>query len=79
MICLLNCCVPHNRIFHILKDVFELLSKLIIIKSLKRKYFLSGYSCVQEVENTQKQIEGAMGDVELYSPVSLLRVLLRVI
>lgn len=79
MICLLNCCVPQNRNFHILKDVFELLSKSIIIKSLTTKYFLSGYSCVQEVENMQKQIEGAMEDVELYSSVSLVRALLRVI
>lgn len=42
------------------------------------KYSLAGHSCVQEVDNMHKQIEDAMRVAEFYSPISFLRVLLKV-
>ena len=42
------------------------------------KYSLPGHSCVQEVDNMHKQIEDAMQVAEFYSPISFLRLLLKV-
>ena len=42
------------------------------------KYALAGHSCVQEVDNMHQQIEVAMWVAEFYSPVSFLRLLLKV-
>ena len=42
------------------------------------KYSLAGHSCVQEVDNMHQQIEVAMRVAEFYSPISFLRVLLKV-
>ena len=42
------------------------------------KYSLAGHSCVQDVDNMHKQIETAMQVSEFYSPVSFLRMLLKV-
>ena len=42
------------------------------------KYSLAGHSCVQEVDNMHQLIEVAMRVAEFYSPVSFLRLLLKV-
>ena len=42
------------------------------------KYSLSRHSCMQDVNNMHKQIEDAMRVVEFYSPISFLRILLKV-
>ena len=42
------------------------------------KYSLAGHSYVQEVDNMHQQIEVAMRVAEFYSPISFLRVLLKV-
>ena len=42
------------------------------------KYSLTGHSCVQEVDNVHQEIEVAMRVAEFYSPVSFLRLLLKV-
>ena len=42
------------------------------------KYSLDGRSCLQEVDNMQKQIEDAMQVSKFYSPISFLRMLLKV-
>ena len=42
------------------------------------KYSLAGYSCIQEVDNMHQQIELAMRVCEFYSPLSFLRMLLKV-
>ena len=42
------------------------------------KYSPDGRSCLQEVDNMQKQIEDAMQVSKFYSPISFLRMLLKV-
>ena len=42
------------------------------------KHSLARHSCVQEVDNMHKQIEDALQVAEFYSPISFLRMLLKV-
>lgn len=42
------------------------------------KYSTPGHSCIQEVDNVHSQIEKVMAVSEVWSPVSFLRLLLRV-
>jgi len=42
------------------------------------KYSISGPSCIQKVDNAHFQIEKAMKNLEVWSPIGLTRVLLKV-
>lgn len=46
------------------------------IKSIILKYSTPGHSCIQEVDNIHSNIEKILELTEVWSPVSLLRVLL---
>lgn len=78
LICWSDSCVPQNRNSHISHAILEFLNQQEKITSIIMKYSLAGHSCVQEVDNMHKQIEDAMKVAEFYSPVSFLRVLLKV-
>ena len=78
LICWSDSCVPQNRNSHISQAILEFLSQQDQINSITMKYSLAGHSCVQDVDNMHKQIETAMQVSEFYSPVSFLRMLLKV-
>ena len=78
LICWSDSCVPQNRNSHITQALLEFLSKSNQIEDITMKYSIAGHSCVQEVDNMHQQIEVAMRVAEFYSPISFLRVLLKV-
>lgn len=69
-------CVPQNRNSIISYALGEFLQKNCKIKSITLKYSTPGHSCIQEVENIHSNIEKVLELTEVWSPVSLLRVLL---
>ena len=78
LICWCNSCVPQNRNSHILQAILENLSKQSKITVVTMKHSLGRYSCVQEVDKMHQEIEVAMRVTEFYSPLSFLRILLKV-
>ena len=78
LICWSDSCVPQNRNSHISQAILEFLYSQEQITEITMKYSLAGHSCVQEVDNMHQQIELAMRVAEFFSPISFLRVLLRV-
>ena len=76
--CWSDSCVPQNRNSHISQAILEFLYTQEQIDEINMKYSLAGHSCVQEVDNMHQQIEVAMRVAEFYSPISFLRVLLKV-
>lgn len=42
------------------------------------KYSVPGHSCIQEIDNTHSQIERSMKNLDVWSPLSFVRVLLQV-
>ena len=78
LLCWSDSCVPQNRNSHISQATLEFLQKNQSINSITMTYSLPGHSCVQEVDNMHKQIEDAMQVAEFYSPISFLRLLLKV-
>ena len=78
LICWSHSCVPQNRNSHISQALLEYLDSQDQIKKITMKYSLAGHSCVQEVDNMHQQIEAAIRVAEFYSPVSFLRLLLKV-
>lgn len=42
------------------------------------KYSIPGHSCIQEVDNAHSQIEKAIKNLEIWSPIGLTRELLKV-
>ena len=78
LICWSDSCVPQNRNSHISQALLEFLDSQDQIKKITMKYSLAGHSCVQEVDNMHQQIEVSMRVAEFYSPVSFLRLLLKV-
>ena len=48
------------------------------IETIIRKFCTPGHSSIQEVDNVHRHIEGALKIAEVYSPVSLMRVLIDV-
>ena len=78
IICWSDSCVPQNRNSHISQAILEYLSKQRQINVITMKYSLAGHSCVQEVDNMHQKIEVAMQVTKFYSPLSFLRILLKV-
>lgn len=78
LICWSDSCVPQNRNSHISQAILEYLNKQNQIKCITMKYSIAGHSCVQEVDNMHQQIEVAMRVAEFYSPISFLRLLLKI-
>nr|CAH7712408.1 unnamed protein product [Callosobruchus chinensis] len=71
-------CVPQNRnsiiTFAITRLLWEGQTNL---KTITIKYSVPGHSCVQEIDATHSTIERVL-DTEYYSPLSLIRILLKV-
>ena len=78
IVCWSDSCVPQNRNSHISQAILEFQWKHADINSILLKYSLVGHSCVQEVDYMHKQIEDDMRVAEFYSPISFLRVLIKV-
>ena len=71
-------CVPQNRNSIMAFAMAEYLTRNTKIHQITMKYSTPGHSAVQEVDNMHSQIEKAMALSEFYSPVSFLRLLLKV-
>ena len=77
-ICWSDSCVPQNRNSHISQAILKFLSQVETINTITMRYSVSGHSSVEEVDNMHKQIEDRMQVAEFYSPISFLRILLKV-
>ena len=71
-------CVPQNRNRMISYAIFHFLNTHPNIESVTMKFSVPGHSCVQSVDNMHSQIEKALMSNEVFSPVSLMRVLKKV-
>lgn len=71
-------CVPQNTNFIIALAILDFLTRHPQIKKITMKYSTTGHSAVQEVDNMHSHIEKAMAVSEFYSPLSFLRILLKV-
>ena len=78
LVCWSHNCVPQNRNSHISQAILEYLSKQSKINVVTMKYSLAGHPCVQEVDKMHREIEVAIRVTEFYSPLSFLRILLKV-
>jgi hypothetical protein len=76
--CWSDSCVPQNRNSHLAYAVMIFLKANPNIRSVTFKYSTPGHSCIQEVDNIHSNIEKAMSVSEFYSPVSFLRIMLKV-
>nr|CAI5820907.1 unnamed protein product [Callosobruchus analis] len=72
-------CVPQNRnsiiSFAITRLLWEGQTNL---KTITIKYSVPGHSCVQDIDATHSTIERVLDKTEYYSPLSLIRILLKV-
>ena len=71
-------CVPQNRNSLISYAIAYFLQMNPSIQSLTMKFSTPGHSCVQEIDSVHSCIERVLAKVEYLSPVSLLRILLKV-
>ncbi|GFR75979.1 hypothetical protein ElyMa_003935100 [Elysia marginata] len=70
-------CVSQNRNHFMSTAVMMFLSQNQHIKSVLMKYSIAGHSCVQEVDNVHSQLEKSFNVSEFFSPLSLIRVILK--
>lgn len=56
----------------------HIMQKFANLKKLTMKFSVPGHSCIQEVDAVHSSIERLLSRSEYFSPVSLLRLLLRV-
>ena len=78
LVCWSGVSVPQNRNSHISQAILKYLSKQNKIIVVKMKYSLAGHFCVQEVDKMHQENEVVMRVTEFYSPLSFLRILLKV-
>ena len=78
LICWSGVSVPQNRNSHISQAILKYLSKQNKIIVVNMKYSLAGHFCVQEVDQMHQENEVVMRVTEFYSPLSFLRILLKV-
>lgn len=71
-------CVPQNRNSIMSLAIAHLLQTSTNLKSVTMKFSVPGHSCVQEVDSIHSVIERSLRKSEYFSPVSLLRFLLKV-
>ncbi|XP_046684392.1 uncharacterized protein LOC124370146 [Homalodisca vitripennis] len=69
-------CVPQNRNSVISYAISLFMAKNKHIERVTMKYSTPGHSCIQEVDNVHSNIEKALKVTEVWSPVSLLRVII---
>ena len=65
-------CVPQNR-NRVFRKYF--LTQHPEVESIQQKFCESGHSSIQEIDNMHSRIEKACGPSEIYSPLSLMRIL----
>lgn len=71
-------CVPQNRNSLISVAVADFLQRHPCIKTITMKYSIPGHSCIQVVDNIHSRIEKAMRVTDIWSPLSLIKLLLKV-
>lgn len=71
-------CVPQNRNSFMSYAIAYFLQLNPSIESITMKFSTPGHSCVQEIDSVHSCIERVLDKVEYFSPVSLLRILLKV-
>lgn len=71
-------CVPQNRNSIISFALSQFLWQTKNLESITIRYSTPGHSCVQEVDAVHSAIERILSKVEYYSPLSLIRILLKV-
>lgn len=72
-----NSCVAQNRNSVITTALKHFQSLHVDIETIHQQFCEPGHSAIQEVDSLHSQIERALNVSEIYSPVSLLRVLLK--
>lgn len=71
-------CVPQNRNKIISTAIIGFMLRNSRVKSVTMKYSVPGYSRIQEVDNARSQIEKHTKKIDIWSPLSFVRSLLRV-
>lgn len=71
-------CVPQNRNQMMSYAIQRFLRNNPNISSITMKYSVPGHSCIQEIDNAHSQIEKMLNRSEIYSPLGLVRALLKV-
>lgn len=71
-------CVPQNRNSLMSYALSHLIQVHENLQKITMKFSVPGHSCIQEVDAIHSSIERSLSKVEYYSPVSLLRFLLKV-
>ena len=71
-------CVPQNRNSIMTFALKHFMQTHPNIEMITQKFCTPGHSSIQEVDNVHRHIEGALKVAEVYSPVSLMRVLVDV-
>ena len=70
-----NSYVPQNKNSVMSFAIFDFFKQFQPVESITMKFSVPGHSCVQEVDNMHSQIENHMRASELFSPLSLMRIL----
>ena len=70
-------CVPQNRNSVIAFAVSEFLSRHPTVETVTMKYCTPGHSAIQEIDNIHSVLERAMSVAEFYSPVAVIRIMLK--
>ena len=71
-------CVPQNKNCCMSLAILKFMEKHAHVVSIEQKYCEAGHSSIQEVDNLHSQIEKKLGLSEIYSPLSLVRLLMHV-
>lgn len=71
-------CVPQNRNSLVSVAIADFLNRHSNILRVTMKYSIPGHSCIQVVDNVHSRIEKAMMVADIWSPLSFMRLLLKV-
>ena len=71
-------CVPQNKNSIMSFALLDFLWNTTSLESIEQKFGEPGHTSIQEIDNIHSQIEKRLKLVEVYSPISLCRVLLTV-
>jgi len=71
-------CVPQNRNSILSTAIIGWMLRNPSIHTLKMKYSVPGHSCIQVVDNIHSQIENSIKNIDVWSPLFLVKLLLNV-
>lgn len=71
-------CVPQNKNSLMSFAMAHILQKFPHVKKITMKFSVPGHSCIQEVDAVHSVIERSLSKSEYFSPVSLLRLLVKI-